>query len=59
MLCTDWEMGQSFREWSEKYGDKWQEAFRNKYEKEMIEKLELISLSAPFCSGHFELGASL
>jgi len=37
-ICTDWEMGQSWRSWKAKYGDRWEAAFRQKYETEMIEK---------------------
>lgn len=40
MSCTDWEMGQSFRSWQEKYGDDWEVAFRQKYENEMINKFD-------------------
>jgi hypothetical protein len=40
MSCTDWEMGQSYRRWRRDYGDEWQNAFRQKYEREMIEKLD-------------------
>jgi hypothetical protein len=40
MSCTDWEMGQSYRSWREKYGEEWESAFRQKYEEEMIHKLD-------------------
>jgi len=40
IICTDWEMGESWRQWSVKYGDGWESAFRNRYEKEMIEKYD-------------------
>jgi hypothetical protein len=40
MKCTDWEMGQSWRKWRNEYGEGWQLAFRQKYEQEMIEKLD-------------------
>ena len=36
LSCTDWEMGESWRTWSEKYGDRWESKFRQKYEDEMI-----------------------
>ncbi|MFL6283262.1 MAG: hypothetical protein ACJ74Q_09000 [Pyrinomonadaceae bacterium] len=36
--CTDWEMGESWRRWSRKYGDEWQEKFRQRYEREMIDR---------------------
>ena len=38
MICTDWEMGESWRRWSRDYGDRWEEKFRQRYEREMIEK---------------------
>ena len=36
LLCTDWEMGESWRRWKDKYGDQWEEKFRQKYESYMI-----------------------
>ena len=36
-MCTDWEMSQSFRSWRDRYGGDWEQAFRNKYEYEMID----------------------
>jgi IS1 family transposase len=39
MMCTDWEMGQAYREWRQKYGDSgWEAKFRQRFETEMIEK---------------------
>jgi hypothetical protein len=38
LMCTDWEMGQSFRSWRTAYGDDWQAKFRETYESEMIHK---------------------
>jgi hypothetical protein len=38
MMCTDWEMGESYRRWHHQYGDKWEAAFRQRYEREMIDK---------------------
>ena len=38
MMCTDWEMGQAYRSWRETYGNGWQEKFRQRFEREMIEK---------------------
>jgi hypothetical protein len=32
MLCTDWEIGESFRRWRREYGQKWESKFREKYE---------------------------
>ncbi len=36
--CTDWEMGQAWRRWSRDYGDEWEAKFRQRFEKEMIER---------------------
>jgi hypothetical protein len=38
MLCTDWEMGESYRRRRGKYGDQWEQKFRLRYENEMIDK---------------------
>lgn len=38
IICTDWEMGESYRKWRAKYGDQWEDKFRQRYEREMIEK---------------------
>src|SRR5689334_5931600 len=40
MSCTDWEIGQSYRQWRRDYGRDWEAAFRNRYEREMIEKFD-------------------
>ena len=40
MMCTDWEMGQSYRAWRSAYGERWEAAFRQRYEIEMIQKCE-------------------
>ena len=40
LMCTDWEIGESWRQWKKKYGDKWEEKFRERYETDMIEKLD-------------------
>lgn len=40
MKCTDWEMGQSYRSWRAKYGDGWEAKFRERYEHEIINKLD-------------------
>lgn len=40
MICTDWEIGEAWRKWSAEYGDKWEEKFRLRFEKEMIEKYD-------------------
>jgi hypothetical protein len=36
LTCFDWEIGQAYRGWRRKYGDKWEKPFRNKFENEMI-----------------------
>ena len=38
--CTDWEMGESWRQWSRQYGDQWEQRFRQRYETEMINKFD-------------------
>jgi hypothetical protein len=38
LMCTDWEIGQSYRRWKSDYGSGWEEKFRQKYETEMIHK---------------------
>jgi len=40
LMCTDWEIGQAWRDWRDKYGDAWEEPFRQKFEIEMIEELD-------------------
>jgi hypothetical protein len=40
MICTDWEMSQSYRRWRREYGAEWEKAFRNRYEREMIDKFD-------------------
>jgi hypothetical protein len=35
--CTDWEMGESYRKWRQIYKRNWEEKFRQRYEREMIE----------------------
>ena len=37
LSCTDWEMGEAYRQWSAKYGNDWKEKFRDRFETEMIE----------------------
>ena len=38
MSCTDWEMAESYRRWTRKYGVDWKDKFLEKYQTEMIEK---------------------
>jgi hypothetical protein len=40
LICTDWEMAESYRKWKADYGDKWEEKFRQRYETEMIQKYD-------------------
>jgi hypothetical protein len=35
-----WEMAEAWRDWKAKYGDQWEAKFRQRFEKEMIEKLD-------------------
>ena len=46
MGCTDWEMAEAYRNWRREYGDQWEDAFRQKFERDMIEK----------CDTHFFVG---
>ena len=39
-MCTDWEMGAAWRAWTKKYGSGWEAKFRQKFEREMIEKFD-------------------
>ena len=38
LSCTDWEMGQSYRSWRSRYGEGWQEKFRDRFERDMIDR---------------------
>jgi hypothetical protein len=38
IVCTDWEMGQSWRKWKDDYGSGWEAKFRQRYESDMIHK---------------------
>jgi hypothetical protein len=40
MMCTDWEMSQAFRSWRKSYGPKWEDKFRLKFERDMIERYD-------------------
>jgi len=40
LMCTDWEMGESYRQWRSDYGDDWEEKFRQRYETEIIQKYD-------------------
>lgn len=39
--CTDWEMGEAYRSWHKSYGEAWEAKFREKFERDMIEKKDL------------------
>lgn len=41
LICTDWEMGQSYRSWRRTYGPGWEEKFGDKYEREFIDRRDL------------------
>lgn len=36
LMCTDWEMGESYRKWSRHYGQNWERYFKDRFETEMI-----------------------
>ncbi len=36
--CTDWELGQAYRRWKQRYGPGWEDKFRERFERDMIEK---------------------
>jgi len=40
LMCVDWELGQSYRSWKQKYGTKWEWAIINRYETDMILKYD-------------------
>lgn len=40
LICTDWEMGEAWRKWRSQYGQNWEKPFRQKFEREMIHKLD-------------------
>jgi hypothetical protein len=37
-FCTDWEMGQSYRNWRDEYAEEWETAFRQTYEDKMMQR---------------------
>lgn len=39
-ICTDWEMGASYRKWRATYGNQWEMVFRERYELDMINKYD-------------------
>jgi len=40
LMCTDWEMSESWREWRTRYGLQWETKFRERFEKDMIERFD-------------------
>lgn len=40
MSCTDWEMAQAYRRWRQEYGEGWEQPFRQRFERDMIEKYD-------------------
>jgi hypothetical protein len=40
LMCTDWEMSEAYRQWRQRYGDDWEPKFRQRFETEMIQKLD-------------------
>ncbi|MBI4307411.1 MAG: hypothetical protein HY684_01210 [Chloroflexi bacterium] len=36
LMCTDWEVGQSYHNWVRRYGSDWERYFKQRYETEMI-----------------------
>ena len=40
LSCTDWELAECWRKWSVHYGKDWEVKFRERFEKEMIEKYD-------------------
>jgi hypothetical protein len=36
LTCVDWELGQAYRQWRQRYGDKWEQAIRERFETYMI-----------------------
>ena len=41
LMSTDWEMGESYRKWKNEYGHRWEDKFRQRYEKDMILKYDM------------------
>lgn len=40
LSIVDWEINQAYRSWTRKYGTQWEEYFRQKFEEDMINKLD-------------------
>lgn len=46
LSCVDWEIGAAYRKWRTEYGDSWELKFRERFERDMIER----------CDTHFFVG---
>jgi hypothetical protein len=42
LICIDWELGQAYRQWKQKYGTKWEWAVINRFETDMILKYDTL-----------------
>ncbi|MBN2463495.1 MAG: hypothetical protein JXB43_07850 [Dehalococcoidia bacterium] len=42
LICIDWELGQAYRQWKQKYGTKWEWAVINRFETDMIFKYDTL-----------------
>ena len=40
LSCTDWELGQAFRRWRDKYPEEWEQKLRQKFEHDMIDRFD-------------------
>ncbi len=40
LICVDWELCQAYRDWKQKYGDKWESAIINRFQTDMILKYD-------------------
>lgn len=40
MSCTDWEIGEAYRKWRREYGNGWEVKFRERFERDMIERFD-------------------
>jgi len=40
LSCADWEAAQAYRSWRRGYGNQWEQAFRQRFEEEMIHKYD-------------------
>ena len=40
LSCTDWELGQAYRSWRDKYPEDWEQKLRHRFEHDMIDRLD-------------------